>query len=334
MTQTNTRKIGRITAFVAVLIANTGCEVRSSCPDGVLLDPASTGTVEPKMDVQVETFEGFEVLYSVHPEQEPRALLFVFHGASGDARFVEKTDVTEALNLFTDNGIAFVSTTSTQRKGEQKWDNTTFTTSNRDWGRLTRLRDHLIETTTVTKSTPILATGLSNGASYSAVFVDLAQSAGWPVRGAALHNSGIYGALGTRGVALPIFFVAAENDTIVPGTVVWNSWESQEEKGYDAWIREMCEVRLNPHRFARLPEINNEGSEALFDDLVAEGIIDKNGDRTIATDAIERTLKGFFQARPDLPDDAQTQIRTAWAMHKYDGHFAPDVLRFFDSVLE
>ena len=30
----------------------------------------------------------------------------------------------------------------------------------------------------------------------------------------------------------------------------------------------------------------------------------------------------------------QEQIRTAWAMHKYDGHFAPEVLRFFDSVLD
>ena len=109
--------------------------------------------VTPSVPFSRTTFEGFEVISYV-PER-PRGLVFVFHGTDGSASFAERVEPVDVLNRLVASGYGFVSTSSTERTGERRWDAANPSlTGNPDLARLRRLHQHLVDTTGVAADHP------------------------------------------------------------------------------------------------------------------------------------------------------------------------------------
>ena len=54
--------------------------------------------------------------------ENPRGMVYVFHGTNGSADFAERTESVAVLNLLIARGYGFVSTSSTERTGNKRWD--------------------------------------------------------------------------------------------------------------------------------------------------------------------------------------------------------------------
>ncbi len=195
-------------AFVGVLVL------------GVLLTGCVT-PVTPSVTFTHSTFEGFPVIAYV--PDHPVAMIYLFHGTNGSADFAEKVETTAALNSFIARGYGFVSTSSTERTGDQRWDqgNPSLTT-NADLARLVRLQAHLVATTPLESSTPLLGIGMSNGARFVTLWGQTWKDAGYPV-------AAIWASMGriadpvtaAGGLSVPTVFTTAVNDfTSPPGPIL------------------------------------------------------------------------------------------------------------------
>jgi len=133
--------------------------------------------VTPSVVYQQSTFEGFPVI-SYIPEN-PRAMIYLFHGSGGSANFATKVDPVEVLNGFVAEGYGFVSTSSTERTGDKRWDqgNPSLTT-NPDLARLVRLQAHLVATTPLEATTPLAGIGMSNGSRFVTLWGERWRDAG------------------------------------------------------------------------------------------------------------------------------------------------------------
>ena len=67
---------------------------------------------------QHATFEGLGHLVRA---DHPRGIVYVFHGTGGSANFAEKIETTDVLNRLIARGYGFVSTSSTERTGNKRW---------------------------------------------------------------------------------------------------------------------------------------------------------------------------------------------------------------------
>src|SRR5262245_45103213 len=177
--------------------------------------------VVPNVVYQHSTFEGFPVISYV-PEN-PRGLVFVFHGTGGSADFAEKLNTVDVLNTYVAAGYGFASTSSTERTGDMRWDAfDPSLTTNPDLARLLRLRDHLIATAGVTDTTPLFGIGHSNGSRFVTLWGQTWSDAGLPVRAIWASAGRIAQPVTSAGgLTVPTFFTAAANDfTVPPGGIV------------------------------------------------------------------------------------------------------------------
>ena len=137
--------------------------------------------VTPAVQWQRSTFEGFDVISYV-PEH-PRGIVYLFHGTGGSARFAEKVETTDVLNRLVARGYGFVSTSSTERTGDRRWNVADPSlTTNPDLARLTRLQAHIVATTPVEANTPLVGIGMSNGARFVTLWGQSGRNAGYPVK--------------------------------------------------------------------------------------------------------------------------------------------------------
>ena len=49
-------------------------------------------------------------------------MAYFFHGSGGGAGFVDRVETTDVVNRLVAKGYGFVSTASTERTGERRWD--------------------------------------------------------------------------------------------------------------------------------------------------------------------------------------------------------------------
>ncbi|MBN1527445.1 MAG: hypothetical protein JW895_00170, partial [Thermoleophilaceae bacterium] len=137
--------------------------------------------VTPSVPFQHSSFEGFDVVSYV--PDNPRGLVFFFHGSNGSAAFAERLESVDVLNRLIGQGYGFVSTSSTERTGDRRWDvSNASLTSNPDLARLGRLYTHLVNTTPVAATTPLVGIGMSNGARFVTLWGQSWKNAGHPVK--------------------------------------------------------------------------------------------------------------------------------------------------------
>ena len=182
---------------------------------------ASGCAVTPSVPFQHSTFEGFPVISYV-PEH-PRGMVYVFHGSNGSANFAERLETVDVLNLLISKGYGFVSTSSTERTGDKRWN--VFDASvqtNPDLARLARLQTSLVANTPLEANTPLVGIGMSNGARFVTLWGQAWKNAGYPVKAIwASHGNAAPSVEGAGKLTVPTVFSTAVNDfTVPPGQVI------------------------------------------------------------------------------------------------------------------
>ncbi len=302
-------------AVLAVCLVSSGCAVTPSVP------------------FQHSTFEGFPVISYV-PEH-PRGMVYVFHGSNGSANFAERLETVDALNLLISKGYGFVSTSSTERTGDKRWDvfNASVTT-NPDLARLARLQTSLVASTPLEANTPLVGIGMSNGARFVTLWGQAWKNAGYPVKAIwASHGNAAPSVEGAGNLTVPTVFSTAVNDFTVPPGQVIADYTTAHDAGTPSELFLSRERNLNYNQYLRIPGIDNGEAKGIVDALEATGVWDAQGKRIVSDveQAATRATAAHLPASV-APQAGSIQDETALllAVHQFTAEFAGQVNTFFD----
>lgn len=288
--------------------------------------------ITPTVQWQRSTFEGFEVISYV-PEH-PRGMVYLFHGSNGSARFADRVETTDVLNRLVARGYGFVSTSSTERTGNKRWNvfDASLTT-NPDLARLVRLQAHLVATTPLEAGTPLVGIGMSNGARFVTTWGQAWKNAGYPVKA-------IWASHGNTGpnfdeagqLKVPTVFSTSEHDFTVPPGQVIQSYLTAHNSGTPSELYASHERRLNSQQYERIPGIDPNEAKQIVAALVATGVWNSQGDRiepdieTAATRAASANLPASVQSSSGgIQDETALQL----AVHQFTAEYAEQVIAFF-----
>ncbi len=312
-------------------LALAGAAVLVAAASGI----ASCHAVTPRVTYSTWEFEGFDVV-SYIPD-DPTGVVYVFHGSRGNATFATKVETTDTLNEMIDRGYGFVSTESTERTGNRRWN--VFDPSpatNPDLGRLERLQQQIVDTTPVTTTTPLAGIGMSNGARFVSLWGQTWADAGYPVEAIAMVMGTIAPPVTTGGgLTVPTFFVTAENDfTSPPGPIIANH-DTTAAQGTPTDLVVADEQPLGRDRFLRIPGIDEAGADATFQALVAAGSWDASGQRLLPIeDVVARAgTTGLPASVEPMRNDILDQCAVVLAVHQMRGDIKVPVGDFFDAHL-
>jgi hypothetical protein len=312
------RSLLRLVAALAVAFVVGGCAVTPSVP------------------FQHSTFEGFQVISYV--PDNPRGLVFVFHGTGGSAAFAERLETVDVLNRLIGQGYGFVSTSSTERTGDRRWEvaNGSLTT-NPDLARLIRLRTHLVDTTPVTASTPLVGIGMSNGARFVTLWGQTWKNAGFPVKAIWASMGRIAPPVSAPGaLTVPTFFTTAVNDfTVPPGGIVADFVQTH-DAGTPTELHFSHERDLSPGPYLRIPGVDSNEAQQIFDALVDTGVWNSQGERVVSD-----IRQAVAQASTvDLPASVtgqgsaiQDETAVQLAVHQFTAEHVSKVNAFFGSYV-
>ena len=289
--------------------------------------------VTPTVQWQRSTFEGFDVISYV-PEH-PRGLVFLFHGSNGSANFAQRIETTDVLNRLVARGYGFVSTSSTERTGDKRWNVADPSlATNPDLARLVRLRAQLIAATGVDAGTPLVGIGMSNGARFVTLWGQAWRNAGYPVRAIwASHGNTANPFDGPGQLTVPTYFTTSENDFTVPPGEIVQDYLTANRAGTPAEVQVSRERYLSSAQYQRIPGIDPDESKQIVAALVATGVWNQQGARVepdiqrAVTRATSATLPGSVR-----PSGAEIQNETAllMAVHQFTAEWAEQVIAFFN----
>lgn len=320
-----TRRSGSRYRFVAGIAAVTAVALSG-------LGLVGCGPVTPHATFSTWQFEDLDVVSYV-PDQ-PKALVYLFHGSYGSADFATKVETVDTLNELIDRGYGFVSTESTQREGNKRWNvfDPSLTT-NPDLARLTRLHQQIVDTTAVSDTTPLVGIGMSNGARFVSLWGQVWADAGYPITSIAMYMGTIAPPVTDGGgLTVPTFFVTAENDyTSPPGRIIADR-NATAASGTPTELIVAQEQPLNSARFERIPGIDGQEAEATFQALVATGAWDAQGQRlvpigeTVALTGTAELPASVLAERNEIAN----QCALVLAVHQMRGDVKVPVSDFFD----
>ena len=285
--------------------------------------------VLPRVPYDELEFEGYPVRTLIPPA--PIGLLYTFHGSGGSVATATQIEYTEIYNLLYDAGIGVVITESTQREPTAEWD--TFPADalrNEDWPRLASLRDYLIDTTGVTSGTPIFGLGFSNGGNFTATFGEIALDEGWPFVGMAIHNSSPFGAPRVAG-----WWTTNVNDDKGTPASVRSAYLSHAATGSPSEYRLAEEFPIHPMYFRKVPGTDHQFSQDIFDDLVAFGMLDADGNRLPPVDEMDGAFRSWVRETTIAgPERFTARIRPAWGDHRVSSSYAEEEVAFLLGALD
>jgi predicted esterase len=288
--------------------------------------------VTPAVQWERSTFEGFPVISYV-PEQ-PRGLVFLFHGTGGSASFADRIETTDVLNRLVAQGYGFVSTSSTERTGNRRWDaaNPSLTT-NPDLARLLRLRAQLVATTPVEPGTPLLGIGMSNGARFVTLWGQSWKNAGHPVKAIwASHGRTAAPFDGPGELTVPTVFSTSENDFTVPPAAILANFVTARDSGTPADLQISGEQRLSAGRYERIPNVDAGEAQQVVQALIATGVWDTQGARVEPDVQLAVARAGEATLPPSVGGEAAAiadQTALQLAIHQFTAEHADRVIAFF-----
>jgi len=270
---------------------------------------------------------------------EPRALVFVFHGTGGSSRFIDRPQTRAVVDRLYRAGYALVSADSKDRGPRNKWKiKDAGAKSNIDIRDMLALREHLVETTGIEAATPVFTMGMSNGGAFCSLFGYVASANGVPVAAIANYMGPIPAAaraLFDSGVPFPpLFIVAAENDGLVSLQTIRKGVGILEKGGTKIELHVVKEQPLTRNNLLDTGLIEESNADRLMDFLHRGGYIDPNGSRLYKADApltrtdLEALLKPALEAgfqRGDL-----NAVLVVWGAHQMRSDFAEQQFSFFE----
>nr|MBA2629791.1 hypothetical protein [Thermoleophilaceae bacterium] len=266
--------------------------------------------------------------------ENPRGLVYLFHGSGGSAAFAERVETVAVLNRLIGQGYGFVSTSSTERTGDRRWDALNGSAAtNPDLTRLSRLQAHLVATTPVTPQTPLFAIGMSNGARFVTLWGQRVTEAGNPV-GAIWASMGrtAPAVAAPGGLSVPVVFSTAINDFTSPPGPIFASYATARDAGTPTELYVSSERRLGTLPYLRIPGIDGREAEGIVDALKATGVWDADGERVVddIQQAVARASGAQFPTsvapqRQEIENETAVQL----AVHQFTAEYGANVSAFF-----
>ena len=294
--------------------------------------------ITPNVVYQQSTFEGFPVISYV-PEH-PEAIIYLFHGSGGSADFATKVDTVDVLNRFVAEGYGFVSTSSTERTGDKRWNaaNPSLTT-NPDLARLVRLQAHLVAPTGVAATTPLAGIGMSNGSRFVTLWGQTWKDAGYPVDVIwASHGRIADPVTASGGLTVPTVFSTSVNDFTSPPFPIVLGYQATLESGTPAIFLSTQERALNPSTFLRIPGVDSTEANAITTALKGTGVWNAQGVRVVPNvqAAVTQAQTAVFPASiyaDGLGNDVVNETARVLAIHQFSSEFLPQVDAFFGAYV-
>jgi hypothetical protein len=294
---------------------------------------ASAGcAVTPTVQWQRSTFEGFDLISYV-PEH-PRALLYLFHGSNGSARFADRVETTDVINRLVARGYGFVSTSSTERTGNKRWNVADPSlTANPDLARLGRLQAHLVATTGLEAGTPLVGIGMSNGSRFVTLWGQAWRNAGYPVKAIWASHGQTAAPFAAKGkLTVPTVFSTSEHDfTVPPGRIVL-SFSSARDAGTPTELYTSRERSLRAAQYERIPGIDPKEAKQIVAALIDTGVWNAQGVRiepdieTAAARAATVNLPASVRSSSaEIQDETALQL----AVHQFTAEYAEQAIAFF-----
>jgi hypothetical protein len=279
------------------------------------------------------TFEGSDVISYV-PEN-PRGVVYVFHGTGGSAAFAERVETVDVLNQLIARGYGFVSTSSTERTGDRRWNvfDPSLTT-NPDLARLARLHAQVVAFTPAVATTPLLGIGMSNGARFVTLWGQTWKNAGYPLKAIWASMGRVAPPVsGPGALTVPTVFSTAVNDFTSPPGPIIQDYAVTRQAGTPAELYVSGERKLSPYPYLRIPGIDGGEANAIFDALVDTGVWNEEGTRIVPDVEQAATQATNAQLPPSVtPQAAQIRDETALqlAVHQFTAEYGLQVRAFFD----
>jgi hypothetical protein len=289
--------------------------------------------ITPMPERQHSTFEGFPVISYV-PEH-PRGIVYVFHGTNGSASFAERVETTDVLNRLVAGGYGFVSTSSTERTGDKRWNAADPSlTTNPDLARLLRLQANLVATTGLEATTPVVGIGMSNGARFVTLWGQAWKNAGYPVKAIwASHGRTAAPYDGARQLTVPTLFTTAVNDFTVPPGGVIGSFLTARNSGTPTELYVSGERRLKSLQYERIPGVDSGEGNAIVQSLIATGAWNSQGDR-VEPDVEQAAAKALAASVPasvqSVRNEVDNESLLQLAVHQFTAEFADKAVAFFN----
>jgi hypothetical protein len=291
--------------------------------------------ITPEPPPSSSTFEGFDVISYV--PAHPKGLVYLFHGTGGSADFATKVDTVDVLNRFVADGYGYVSTSSTERTGTKRWlQSDPSLTTNPDLARLTRLQQHLVDTTAVTSGTPLVGIGMSNGARFVTLWGQTWKSAGYPVTAIWASAGRIASPVAT--LTVPTIFSTSVNDFTVPPGGIVTDYARTTNAGTPTRFFNSTETPLTAPRFQRIPGIDRDEANQIVAALEQTGVWNRDGQRVVA-DIQQAVAKAMTAQLPPsvvasgLGNDVANEVARVLAVHQFTSEFGADALSFVNAQL-
>lgn len=322
----------RASILVLVGLAFAGCSGKESGSDnddggGPSDEPLN---YEPIVDYVNFQFQGRPIIAYI-PEN-PRGIVWLFHGTSGSVAFANKIDTIATTNLLIPEGIGFACSQSFDQGPENTWDRAEPHTDSVDATFMLDLHAYLVDSelpglAPLEADTPHYTIGFSAGGDMAGYFANVLLAEGHDVRAVAPHSSSGHV---LSGVQLPMVFVFPENDD--QGVSSLESAEpSREAQGLRTEFWQPPEiVPLPPDWWTRNPTVSLEVSEKTFNEMVRLGLIDEDGMRLVDVEDTEAALTQWEKDAQIASATLRTEeTRVGWALHRMNGYHAHEVRDFF-----
>ncbi|MGZ8752030.1 MAG: hypothetical protein ACXW1S_03530, partial [Acidimicrobiia bacterium] len=234
----------------------------------------------------------------------------------------------------------FVSTSSTERTGDKRWDpgNPSLTT-NPDLARLVRLQAHLVATTPLEATTPLAGIGMSNGSRFVTLWGETWHDAGYPVEVIwASHGRIADPVTASGGLTVPTVFSTSVNDfTVGPFSIVLG-YQATVTAGTPALFLSSQERALTASTYLRIPGVDGTEANAIIAALKGTGVWNAQGARVVPDIqvAVNQAQSAVFPASiytDGLANDVANETARLLAAHQFTSEFVPQVDAFFDTYV-
>jgi CubicO group peptidase (beta-lactamase class C family) len=266
--------------------------------------------------------------YRQQMPQNPRAVVFAFHGSggSGDLPFT-RVEALISTRLWLAAGFGVIGLDSVDRVNRQ-W-NPQYALANPDVVNVTGILERLRAEGRIGTGTPIFCEGTSNGGGFCSRISALLGFAGQSL----MIADGIEAIMAQTTV--PTIWTLGRNDpTLAPGYLERSqaSFDGLQARGIAAERHVIEPSTVYPERFTRIPGISLSDSRALVDGLRSGGFLDASG--YVIRDPRGNALTTLLPAalRP-LQGEIVGQMENAAGAHQYFSDAAHRVVHFFEAQL-
>jgi hypothetical protein len=291
---------------------------------------------------EIQCINSIKEVYSVFPENYI-GVIFLFHGTSGHGVnwFVKVEN-----NIFTKDaisrGFAVIATDSEEATlgdlngdGFLRWKTLPPNSDeNIDIGNISSIIDTFQHRGMIDENIPIFAMGMSNGSNFApsvSFALNFTATAGYCSKGI----PELYAV-----TEIPTIFCTVENDNTSDNNITFENYQTLIERQIQSEFHENKIQPLYPQRFKRVPEINGQLSQQLFNEIENGGYLGINNYFNVEyiefveiIESLPELFPVFHSVETSIQSGIKGQLKNTLAEHAFFSEFNHRVLDFFKSTI-